>query len=155
MVINEFDQQGMHCKHCKFHIVGAAAQNHHFSPYRGRIPLYSSTTRSIMALWITIRIPRFGFIDFHTNLYMEQCLQAQKPCSRSKSSCCLRGATAEFHGSSATYSIMALWATIFILRFRFIDFHTNLYLEQCFHPHKPCSRPKSPLCTRRWMAEFR
>ena len=106
-----------------------------------------------MALWITIHIPRFGLIDSHTNLYMEQCLQAQKLCSRSKSSYCLRSATAEFHCSSATYSIMKLWATILILRFRFIDFHTNLYVEQCFHPHKPCSRPKSPFCTRRSSAK--
>ena len=30
MVINEFDPQGMHCKHCKVHIIDAAAQNHHF-----------------------------------------------------------------------------------------------------------------------------
>src|SRR2546429_8744599 len=40
--------------------------------------------RSVMALWAITHISRFGFIDFHTNLYVEQCFCAHELCSRSK-----------------------------------------------------------------------
>ena len=55
---------------------------------------------------------------------------------------------AEFYYSSATRSIMALRTNIHILQFEFIDFHSNLYVEQCFRAYKPCSKSKSLFCPR-------
>src|SRR2546423_15593034 len=73
-----------------FHVYKSCSRpsRHFVFVHSSRIPLYSSAAHLIINRWTIIHILRVESTDFHTNLYVERCLCANKLCSRSKSLLC-------------------------------------------------------------------
>ena len=77
-------------------------------------------------------------VPLHTNFDGEVL-----PSTRTPREMLLRGLERKFHYKAAQLTHNGLLATIYIPQFEFINPYTNLYVEECFHAYKPCSKSNS------------